>query len=275
MQLTNSQLKKYLLGDLNEQADEEIGVQIISDESTEDKLLIAENDLIEDFLDRNLSAEEEKLFYENFLICEDRKQQVSEINLFKQFAKKQIQIESPVEKTDDSTENFWEKLKKLFGFNLRFAAPVLAVLIFAAFGIYFFYPSNPLSPLEQEYAELNRKDFGNTNDFAEFSKVNLISGTYRDTGAGNKLKAESLSDKIFFRLALPVSVAENETLNAEIVRDQKTIFRQTGLRVYKNLNGQEVRLLLPKTVLPKGRYQIKIENPQAEDSAVIYDFAVE
>lgn len=275
MQLTNSQLKKYLLGDLDEQAIEEIGVQIISETSTEDKLLIAENDLIEDFLEGNLSRGEEKLFYENFLICEDRQQQVREINLFKQFAKKEFQTESPVEKTDDSAENFWEKLKKLFGVNLRFAAPVLAVLIIAAFGIYFFYPSNNLSPLEQEYAELNRKDFGNTNEFAEFSNVDLISGTYRDTGAGNKLKAENLSDKIFFRLDFPVNVAESELLNAEIVRDQKTIFRQPGIRVYKNQDGQEIRLLLPKTVLSKGRYQIKIENPKTEESPFIYDFAVE
>jgi hypothetical protein len=275
MQITNSQFKKYLLGDLDEQANEEIGVRIISDEATEDKLLIAENDLIEDFLEGNLSAAEEKLFHENFLICEDRRQQVSQINLFKQFAKNQFQIESPVENTDDSTESFWEKLKKLFGFNLRFAAPALAVLIIAVFGFYFFYPSNSLSPLEQEYAELNRKDFGNTNEFAKFSNVELISGTFRDSGAGNKLKAENLSDKIFFRLALPFNLSENQSLEVELLKDQKTIFRQSGVRVYKNQSGQEVRLLLPKEIFSKGRYRITIENPKAEDSRITYDFAVE
>lgn len=275
MQLTNSQLKNYLLGNLDEQTEEEIGLQIIADGSLEDRLLIAENDLIEDFLDKNLSPAEEKLFYENFLICENREKQISEINFFRQASTKYLQTENSIEEKENHTKSFWEKIKNSFGFNLSFAAPALAVLIIAVFGFYFLYSSNQISPLEKEYAELNRKDFGNTNEFSEFSNVSLISGTFRDTGAGNKLKAESLSDKIFFRLALPYDVPEDQTLDAELVKDQKTIFRQTGIRVYRNQNGQEVRLFLPKEIFSKGLYQIKIENPQAEDTRVIYDFAVE
>lgn len=275
MQITNSQLKNYLLGNLDGQAEEEIGLQIIADDGLEDRLLIAENELIEDFLDKNLSPAEEKLFYEKFLICEGREKQISEINFFRQASKKYVQTNNLIEKTDEPAKSFWEKIKNSFGFNLGFAAPVLAVLIIAVFGFYFLYSSNQISPLEKEYAELNRKDFGNTNEFSKFSNVGLIPGTFRDTGAGNKLKAESLSDKIFFRLALPYDLPENQSLEAELLKDQKTIFRQTEIRVYRNQSGQEVRLFLPKEIFSKGRYQITIENPRAEDSRVIYDFAVE
>ena len=271
MQITNSQLKNYLLGNLDEQSDADIGLQIITDDGLEDRLLIAENDLIEDFLDKNLSPAEEKLFYENFLICEDREKQVEEINFFRQVSKKHLRTEMTVKKTVEPANGFWEKIK----FNWRFAAPVFAVLIIAVVGFYFLYSANQISPLEKEYAELNRKDFGNTNEFSEFSNVSLISGNFRDSGAGNKLKTENLSDKIFFRLAMPYDLPENQSLDAELLKDQKRIFRQTEIRVYRNLNGQEVRLLLPKEIFSKGRYQIKIENQQAQDSPIIYDFAVE
>lgn len=270
MQLTESQLKNYLLGKTDEQAEEEIGVQIIADDGFEEKLLVAENDLMEDFLDENLSPEDEKLFVENFLVCDDRQKLLDEINFFRQYAKKHLPVENAVKE-----ESFREKIKKLFGFDLRFAAPVLAVLIIAVFGFYFFHTSNQLSPLEKEYAELNRRDLSNADEFSESLNVSLISGTYRDSGTEKKLEEKNLPDKIFFRLALPFDPPENETLEAEVIKDEKTIFRQTEIRAYQNRKGQEVRLFLPKTILSKGRYRIKIGNPKREDSPVIYNFAVE
>lgn len=272
MQLTDSKLKSYLLGKNDEQAEEEIGVQIIRDDGFEEELLIAENDLMEDFLDKKLSPEDEKLFFENFLVCEDRRKHLEEISFFRQYSKKHLPIENLIE---DQTEGFWERIKKTLGFDLRFAVPVLAVLIIAVFGFYFFFTSNQLSPLEKEYAELNHRNLSNTNEFSEFSNVSLISGTYRDSGSEKKLDEKNLSDKIFFRLALPFNLPENETLEAEVMEGQKTVFQQTEIRAYQNPSGQEVRLFLPKTILPKGRYQIKIKNPKREDSVVIYNFAVE
>ena len=108
MQVTNSQLKKYLLGSSDAASGEEIGVQIITDESFEEQLLIAENDLIEDFLDKNLSSEEEKLFYENFLISQERKNQLEEISFFRQYAKKYVQTENVVGKMLKLNKVFWK-----------------------------------------------------------------------------------------------------------------------------------------------------------------------
>ena len=275
MQITNLQLKKYLLGSLDESSNEGIGLQILSDERLEEQLLIAENDLMEDFLDKNLSSEEVKLFQENFLVCNDREKQLNEISLFRQYSKKQVQSENLLDRTGNDSKTFWEKIKDLSIFNLDFAVPVLAVLIVAAVGFYFLFSTNQLSPLEKEYAQLNNNNFGNINEFSKFTNVSLISGTLRSSDALKKLKAENLSDQVFFSLAMPFNLPDNETLKAELVKDQKTVFRQPGIKIYKNQNGQEIRLLLPKTILTKGQYQIKIENPQTKDSPVIYNFAVE
>lgn len=274
MQFTDLQLKQYLLGGLDEQIEEEIGLRIISDEMLEEKLLIAENDLIEDFLDENLSPEEVELFYQNYLICDSRKKQLEEVDFFKWYSRKKFQTEVPVEK-EEYAESFWKKIQKSIGLKLRFAVPVLIVLIIAAFGFYFFYPANQSSPLEREFAELNRQDFADTEKFSGILNVGLISGTYRDSGAIRKLEAKNLSDKIFFRLALPSNIPETERLKAEVSRDGQTIFQLPETRVYHNRSGQEIRLLLPQTILTKGHYQIKIFDPQRQDSLIIYNFAVE
>ncbi len=273
--MTDLQLKNYLLGNLDAPADEEIGVLILADDSLEEKLMIAENELIEDFLDKNLSPEEEKLFLRNFLICDDRQKQVSEINLFRQFSKKNIQTEDSAGQQNESSETFFERVKNLYRLNIRLAVPVLAALILAAGGLYFFYATENLSPLESDFAALNQQDFTDSSQFSRFSNVSLIAGTFRDSDTGNKLKAENLSDKIFFRLALPFNNSETGLLKAEVLKDQKTVFRQPDIRVYKNQNGQEIRLFLPKEILSKGQYRIRVVNAKNESSAMTYNFAVE
>ena len=166
MQVSNSQLKKYLLGSLDAASSEEIGLQIIADETFEEQLLIAENDLFEDFLDKILSSEEEKLFNENFLISQQRKNQLDEINFFRQFAKKNIQAENVVGQNVETTQSFLEKLKNLFNFKIKFAVPVLAgllIILAIGFGWRLFYDDQPveLTSLEKQYSELNRQEFDN------------------------------------------------------------------------------------------------------------------
>lgn len=274
MRVTELQLKKYLLGDVDEKTGEEIGVRVIEDETLEEKLRIAENSLIEDFLEKSLSPAEEKLFYENFLISEERMDRLNDIRLFKDYSRKYFQAGRPEKKMADRP-GFPERLKNLFNFNLRFAAAVLTVLVVAAAGIYFLIPGERLSALEREYAELNAGDFREPEKFTGLSRVELISGTLRSSDAVRKLPAENLSDRIFFRLALPFDAPGDNVFKAELSRDGETIFEQPAVRVYRNQSGQELRLLLPRSVLRKGRYQLKIENPADQTSPVIYDFAVE
>ena len=280
MEQINAQIKNYLLGNLDEKGNEEIGLKILSDSIAEEEFLIAENDLIEDFLEKNLSNEEEKLFYENFLICEGRQEKIREIYLFKKYVKMNFQTGTSFESGIEQSATFWEKIKNLFKPDMRLAVPLLSVLIIAlALGIVWrIFLSDrqiELTTLEQEYAELNRQEFDDPAQVSGLSKVELIGGTFRDSGAAKVLKLESLSDRIFFRLALPPNSGENNLLKAELVKDQKTIFTQPQIGVYKNPNGQEIRLILPKSVLSKGQYQIKIEDSKTNETPFIYGFAVE
>ena len=273
-------LKKYLLGDLDARNNEKIELQILSNELLEDDLLIAENDLIEDFIEKNLTPEEEILFYENFLISSEREEKVKEIHLFKQYSKKYFNASAPAKDDWRSSKGFWGKISGFFIFNWRFAAPLAGALIIALslgiiWKIFFDNPQVELTSIEKEFSVLNDRDLSDPANFSGLTNIGLVSGTFRSVDAAAKLKRETLSENVLFRLALPDEFADDGFLKTELLKDQKAVFTQPKIRVYDNPNGQEIKLILPKSILSPGRWEIRIENRKAVNNPVRYDFVVE
>jgi hypothetical protein len=275
MQITDIQLKKYLLGALDAGEAERIDLAVISDEAFEERLLIAENDLIEDFLEEMLAPDEEKLFYENFLVSGRRRKDVEEIALVKKFAKSRTGAKTAPQKK--SSSGLIGKIKDLFKFRLRYAAPALAaVVIVVLIGVYFYQRPAPLTSLEQEYAAINKSGLTEPRDHASLTNVNLIPGVFRDSsGAARKISFDGSTERIFFRLALDGAGSEIGSVSAELYKDEKLIFRQPEVGIYDNRSGREIRLLVPKKVLSKGAYRIEIKIPGREAPPLIFDFAVE
>lgn len=273
-------LKKYLLGTLEEKASEEISLRIIDDGSFEDEMVIAENALIEDFLEGSLSADEIKLFHSNLLICDDRKSQLEEIALLKNYARRSLQEKNIAANDEDSSSGLWEKLKTIFPFGLNPQTAILTILIVCALAgiawrVILYDSGVELTQLEKEFSVINQKDLGSAPEFAGLTSIGLIQGTFRDSNTTGKLELAKLTDVIIFRLALPFEAAEKEVLKAQVVKNQETIFTQNEARIYKNQSGQRVLLAVPKSILQKGQFQIKLENPTLSASPISYAFVVE
>ena len=279
MKGSHKQLKEYFLGSLDKKASEYIGVQIISDPSFEDQLMIAENELMEDFLEKNLTPAEEKLFYSNFLICEDRVNDLKALSLLKSYARSISQTEDLSNNSINPIDSFWTTLKNAFSNHLRPATAILSLILILFLGglIWIYLKNSGFQPtqLEQEYAQLNQKDLSNLSDYSNYTNLGLISVTLRDASVSPKLNVSNATEKVFFRLPLPIAVADKDLLNIEVLSNQKSIFTQQKIQIYQNQNGQEVRLLLPKSILNNGQYQIKLINPNSNLAPIIYTFAVE
>ena len=108
-------LRQYLLESLQEKEAEELDLQIISNKSLEEELYLAEDALIEDYLDETLPAAEVELFHKNFLISEAREDQLKELAALKNYAQNTIQKEVSGKPAD----NFFQKLKNAFTLNFR------------------------------------------------------------------------------------------------------------------------------------------------------------
>ncbi len=267
----NAKLKLFLLGNPSEQDAEEIGVRIIADRNFDEKMSFAEEELIEDFLDDALTAEEKELFYANFLTTPERVELFEETALLRDYAQTNFPKASESLTDEKKSDSFFDTLKIFFSANLL--RPIAAVLIFLVIGTVawriFLSDANGLTQIEKDYAALNAKDLTNPSETANLTNKSLLAGTFRDTDGASKLIAANLTDNVLFRLALPSEAAKDTVFNLELVKGGQTVFKQTNLRVYQNPNGQELKIILPKTVLSKGSYQIKLNN------GVSYGFAVE
>lgn len=270
MEGENVKLKRFLLENLTEKDAEEIGVRIIADARFAEEMSFAEEDLVEDFLDGTLTADETELFHANFLTTPERLELLEQTALLRKYARQNLPPVSENLTEEKKSEGFFEIFKNFFLLNLR---PIAAVLIVAVIGAVAwrvaFYDTDDLTQIEKNYAALNAKDLNNSSETANLSSKNLVAGTFRDTDSAAKLNSTTLTDNVFFRLALPSGTSSGTTLNLELVKNGQTIFRQMNLRVYQNPNGEELKVILPKSVLSKGVYQIKLSNNST------YGFAVE
>lgn len=267
----NAKLKQFLLGSSSEPDSEEIGVRIITDRNFDEKMSFAEEELIEDFLDDALTAEEKELFYANFLTTPERIELLEETALLREYAQTNFTKTSENLTEEKKSGSFFESLRLFLSSNLL--RPIAAVLIILVIGAVVWrvavYDASGLSQIEKDYAALNARDLNNAPEIANLTNQSLAAGTFRDTDSTAKLNGANLTENVLFRLALPPETPKDRLFNLELVKGGQTVFKQTGLRVYQNQNGQELKVILPKTVLSKGSYQIKLS------SGGSYGFAVE
>lgn len=266
--------KQYLLGNLSPPESEAIDLQIIADEDSEEKLLWAESELMEDFLDESLSADEIVLFKNNFLVSSERISQFKQISLMRNYARRTANKSVSENACEPAAESFFEKLKFFFSLNWRPLAAVFTLVVVGTFAA-FYLTAKHQTVSEIEYAALNRKDLSDLEEYKPLSNLSLISGVFRDSGDARKLTENKLTEKVLFRLALPVKSAAPDKFKAELVKAGNSAFTLNDLPFYTNPNGQELRLLLPSTELKKGTYQLKITNQSAPESPFVYSFTVE
>jgi len=267
-------LKRYLLNDLSLAETEAIDLHVISDAAFEEKLLWAESELMEDYLEETLTAKDLKLFKENFLVSAERLTQLNQISLMRNYAKNAQPEQSATIILDAPTGNFVEKLNRFFSLNWRPTIAVFALIFVGLFAVIYLTGTHQ-TVSEKEFAALNQKDLSDLEQLKSFTNVGLVSNVFRDSGESRRLTENSLTEKVLFRLALPVPSNVPEKFRAELVKDGKVVFTLANLTIYKNPNGQELRLFLPATELKKGDYQVKLTKEKAPEAIYVYNFAVE
>ncbi len=262
--MQSNYFKNYLLGLLSAFDAEALEVQIISNEVSEDDLISAENRLIEDYLANNLNEDEVKAFQNNYLVTNERLERV-------ELTKSLIQISDQTsEKLQNIVikPNFFNRLKDFFSLRpltVSFATIALILSLGLVWQIVF---NTNRTQVGAEIAALNKQDLSNLEEFKTFTKLNLAKGILRSDGNSNNLLENQLTEKVLISLILPVKTSSVEQFNVKIVQNGKQL-QQFTQRSYEN---QEVRLLLPKSLLKKGEYQITLENKGEEYN---YSFVVQ
>ena len=173
-----------------------------------------------------------------------------------QFLKSLKEIaQSEVEKEEiaESSPNLFDKLSNLFKFP-KFAFVIVVVCLLLTFGVFWRFTANG-NKLNSEIVTLNQKDLSNLDEYKGLTNLSLASGTLRSAIITSSLSESSITEKVLLRLALPNITNSPESFGVKISKDGQ-VFYSLNQTTYQN---QEVRLLLPKSILSKGDYQITLE----------------
>lgn len=104
----DKRLTRYLLGELSEEERIEVEDRYLSDGEFFDELAVAEDELIDDFVRAKLSRNERKLFEQNFLSSESRRQRVKSARALMKFADTHAAAARP---------SFWQRLRSVFSLD--------------------------------------------------------------------------------------------------------------------------------------------------------------
>ncbi len=265
----DNKLKHYLIGNLPEDETAEIDLQIISGVIAEEELCLAEDNLMDDYLDEMLSLEEIELFKKNFLISEERKCEIKHLSLLKRYAQDHARNEITNKTQTLARDGFFQKLRNFLSLNLR---PASALLIFVILGLaagFFLYRSG-----DNEIARMNRKDLSNLAQYQHLSTVILSSESFREASETSKISAETLTDQVLLRLMLPVDMRLDGLFNVKIVKQQKEVTVLNQIPFYKNQTARELRLLIPSSLLTRGDFTIKVAPENEKNMLIVYPLAV-
>ena len=262
MDLKRELTNRYFLGTATDAEDEEIGVRVIENESFAEKMIQAENDLIEDYLEGSLSAADIDLFEREYLVSEERRERVQEIVLLKKYATRSAEMAVVVEPVVASVP--WYQ-------NFKILVPAFSVVILLGVASLFFLDRGTVGGVD--YAQLNRGDLRDSAIIGDAQVVQITPGTYRSGPAGVTVVIGS-SASVLFRLPLTFSVDAGASYDASIERDGRKVFNVSQARVYTEGAVSEVRLLAPRESLPPGTYQIRLTQTGASNAPVLYTFEV-
>ncbi|MEJ7862845.1 MAG: CHAT domain-containing protein [Pyrinomonadaceae bacterium] len=151
----NLKLRKYLLGEITGETErEKIELKLITDEKYFQELLIEEEELVQNYVDGELTSGEQVDFEKNFLISEERQKSVMFARLLRKYIDGQNESKKPVKQHKNEKEkNFWSFFSPIFRSPLPIAAAGLVIISLSLLLVWIFYlrPSNA----EQALASLN------------------------------------------------------------------------------------------------------------------------
>lgn len=151
----NTEIKNYLLGNLMpEETKQEIEKNLLLDDSYFEEFLIAESELVQDYVDELLSDDERANFEQNYLVSESRIEKVDFARAFRSYVDEQVDTEILEIKKRNGEKGFVYFFKNFFSSPLPAALAALVIVVISGLIIWnFVYTSSPDS---RALASLNK-----------------------------------------------------------------------------------------------------------------------
>jgi hypothetical protein len=267
--MTEMNLKSYLLGTLSEPERTAIDRGILTNEENFEQLLLAEDDLINDYLQNNLSALERQYFEQCFLTDPERRQKLQLARALHRYANHPDRDSAATIVTATSTSNLWWAAWQRPVWRW---ATVCGLLVVALFGIRaIFQPSTP----DQIVHSSPSPTITVAPTGTEVVPAELFPGQVRAIGTTpTRIKLSPNSSTVQLTLRKRAYPSYQVILLADDEAEQKlpdSFSPQTAP------DGNYLRVPIPTTSLDTGDYRIRLEGvtPNGTERAETYYFTVD
>jgi anti-sigma factor RsiW len=254
--LTDTLLRQYLLGKTDDDERQRIEKLFITDSQTRERVLAAEQELIEDYLEDGLSAADKEIFLSHYARTPEQQRKLRITKSIKDWAMADA-------KTSPVYTSRWSRFRERLSFRPVFVIPVVVVvLIVIAIAWIWMAERRNSSAIEREVAELNTRERLSTTP-AQMLALELTPVSVRSGGLQNELTKRE-------------EVQVVELVFPAIQREQYQAYRASIYRVedkkplvtfdIKPENSNKIRLRLPANRLNKGTYRIELSGLAADSS---------
>ena len=263
--VTDEGIRQFLLGSVNDSERQRIESLFMSDPEFNQRILIAEDHLIEDYLENSLAPTERDNFLAQYSYAPEQQRRLRINKLIREYAAS----EAKLGQTPPAIGKRRAFLSQLTPRNPRLFIPIAATVTIACIiGVFWLVRSNnPRATIERELAELNAQPYLRENS-SQFVSLVLTPVSVRSVGSETKLTPRA--DIRVVELDLLWTQKEQYPNYYVLLRRVGTNeeFRVSGLHIEASpSSGNLIRVRLPSHRLRGGLYQVSLTGAGPDGAA--------
>lgn len=250
--LGDALLREFLLGKVNEEERERVENLFLVDPEAKRRILVAEGDLIEDYLENSLTPADRERFLSVYAQTPEQRQSLSIVRSIRQSAAR-----AAGNRSVSYTTKRWSRLRESLRLPLLvpIAVTVAVVIVITVVWLNSRKVQQSLA-VEQELAELNTP--ARLREEPQ-QMVSLVLSPTTVRGAGHEIELKNRSDVQVVELRLPsFQKLRFSAYEAEVLR-----LGDDGAFTIRNLQPEDdgryaTRIRLPMHLLRPGQYQVRL-----------------
>jgi len=252
--VTDASARDFLLGKLDDEARARVENLFLTDAGTRERVLVAEQDLIEDYLEDTLTPADKQLFVSLYTETPEQRRKLKITESIKRLAV----VEAPSLQTVPAQISAWDRLRARLRLKSALLAPITVTLLIAIVivAVWLNSRTGQRSPVEQELAQLNTP--ANLREVpAQMVSLELSPVTVRSAEPVPELQTSA--DTQLVELRLPWIRKERYSNYQASIQRLGDAESYTIPNLHSESNGKYVvRFRFPVRRLRRGQYQIQL-----------------
>jgi len=259
--VTDAALRQFLLGDVDDEERQRIESLFVTDALSRERILTAEQDLVEEYLEEALTPADKKKFLIQFGSTPAQRRKLRITKSIKDWANRESKVAT-------SATTFWGRLSARLGLKPMFVIPIAATAVLAIVIALVWLNSriderNRQAALNQELARLNEPASLRETP-AGLISLTLRPGSVRGSEAQQELVKAPDTQTVELRLvwtqkerypgyrAVIRRVSSNESFDLPVLHAEN--------------DGNRIRLRIPARLLTRGVYRVELTGIAADGS---------